>query len=59
MFELLIGVIILVLGVCFLVYNIKETKKGYKSDYGNDIGLYFASLFLIMIGIALIYRSIF
>jgi len=58
MFELLIGVVALVLGVCFLVYNIKETKDGYKSDYGNDVGLYFASVFFIMIGVVLIYRSI-
>ena len=58
MLEFFGGSITLMLGIWFLRYNINETKRGYRSKYGNDIGLYFSSIMLIMIGLTLIYRTI-
>jgi len=57
MLKLLGGIIALSLGVYLLFNNIKETKRGYRSKYGNDIGLYFGSAMLIMIGLTLIIRT--
>ena len=58
MLELFGGLAFTIIGAWLLANNIIETKRGYRSEYGNDIGLYSGSVIFIMIGIALIYRAV-
>jgi hypothetical protein len=37
--------------------NIKDYVNGFRSNFGNDIGLYGASIGGFIIGIALIYKA--
>jgi len=59
LFEFIGGLILLVFGVWFLAYNIKETKNGYRSRAGNDIKLYAVAILLIIFGCVLVYRAFF
>jgi|GEM_PF-4948141 len=59
MVQGLIGFVIFALGVGLLIYCLRESRKGYTSVYGNDIGLYIGSIMLIIFGVSLIYRAIF
>jgi ABC-type nickel/cobalt efflux system permease component RcnA len=54
--QFLSGCLLLTFGIWFFFQNLKDSKKGYKSDYGNDIGLYGASICAIIIGLGLIWR---
>lgn len=58
MLELFGGLAFTGVGIWLLVNNIIETKKGYRDEYGNDIGLYSASVIFIMVGITLIYKAL-
>ena len=58
MFQFVGGAVILVVGIWFLSYNIRETRKGYRSQYGNDIKLYFSSIIAILLGLAMIIHSL-
>ncbi|MNL64150.1 hypothetical protein D3C87_1883410 [compost metagenome] len=52
-FQFLGGCFFLAVGIWLFVYMIKETKNGYRSEFGNDIKLYVASI----LGCALIYET--
>ncbi|SFC82698.1 hypothetical protein SAMN05421747_1329 [Parapedobacter composti] len=47
------------IGIWQLTSIIKETKQGYRSKYGNDIGIYFGSIGCIIFGIILIWQEAF
>jgi uncharacterized membrane protein YidH (DUF202 family) len=53
-----IGLILIVCGIMFLMYNIKETQKGFRSILGSDVKLYSAAIFLIVGGIILLYQGL-
>lgn len=38
MVQVLIGLVVFALGIGLLIYCVRESKKGYTSVYGNDIG---------------------
>ena len=60
------GIIMLLTGTAFLLFSIwllfyilKETKEGYRSDFGNDIKLYVGAVFGIILGVVLLFKSLF
>lgn len=58
-FKLFGGFALVGFGVWQLISIIKKTKQGYKSRYGNDIGIYFGAVFCIILGLVLIYQEAF
>lgn len=58
MFQFLGGSVILAFGIWFLSYNISETKRGYRSQYGNDLNGYGSSIMAIVLRIAMIIDSL-
>lgn len=52
------GLVLLVFGVWFLIYNINETKEGYLSEAGNDLKLYAVAILSIIFGLVLLYRAV-
>lgn len=52
MWRILGGILLVLLGVWLLADSIKETRRGYRSNYGNDLGLYAGSIIIIMIVLA-------
>jgi succinate dehydrogenase hydrophobic anchor subunit len=59
LFEFIAGLILLIFGIWFFAYNLKETKGGYRSRAGNDIKLYTVAILSIIFGCVLLYRAIF
>jgi hypothetical protein len=57
--EFLICSGFLVGGSCLIYYALKETKSENYDGYGNNIKLYASSIMSIMLGAALIFRSLF
>ncbi len=53
------GFAVLGFGVWLLTHMIKETREGYRSRFGNDIGLYIWAIACIIIGIILIWQEAF
>ncbi|WP_343531979.1 hypothetical protein [Pedobacter sp.] len=56
---LLAGTAFLLFNIWLLFYMLKETKKGYRSSFGNDIKLYVGAILGIILGIVLIFKSLF
>lgn len=56
---LLAGIAFLFFSVWLLFYMVKETKKGYRSGFGNDIKLYLGAVLGIVLGVVLIFKSLF
>lgn len=56
---LLAGIGFLLFSSCLLFDTIKETKKGYRSGFGNDIKLYAGAILGIILGVVLIFKSLF
>lgn len=56
---LLAGIAFLLFSVWLLFYMIKETKNGYRSGFGNDIKLYVGAILGIILGMVLIFKSLF
>lgn len=54
-----IGIFFLIGGTWLLVYTIDETKRGYRSRFGNDLKLYLGAIMGIILGIVLIYKTLF
>ena len=57
--KLLAGMTFLLFSTWLLFYMLKETKKGYRSRFGNDIKLYVGAVLGIVLGIVLIFKSLF
>ena len=55
---LLLGCFIIIFGIWLFSNSLKETRKGYKSPYGHDIGLYGGAIMAILFGAVLIWKSI-
>lgn len=53
------GLLMLLVGIWQLTWIIKETRKGYRSRYGNDIGIYFGSIGCIILGLIFIWQELF
>lgn len=56
---LLTGTAFLSFSTWLLFYMFKETKKGYRSGFGNDIRIYVGSVLGIILGVVLIFKSLF
>jgi len=56
---LLTGTAFFLFSIWLLFYMLNETKKGYRSRFGNDIKLYFGAIFGIILGVVLISKSLF
>lgn len=57
--KCLIGGGILLLGIYLVSLNLRETVKGYRSDIGTDVKGYAFAIMTIMLGVYLIYTSVF
>lgn len=57
--KLLRGFVLVGFGIWQLISIIKKTKHGYKSRYGNDIGIYYGAIFCVILGLVLIYQEAF
>lgn len=55
---LLAGTTFLLFSIWLLFYMLMETKKGYRSGFGNDIKLYVGAVLGIVLGIVLIFKSL-
>lgn len=55
---LLAGIAFFIFSIWLLFYILKETKKGYRSSFGNDIKLYVGAVLGIVLGIVLIFKSL-
>ena len=55
--KFLSGCFISIISVWLFLKNIKDYVNGFRSNFGNDIGLYGASIGGFIIGIALIYKA--
>ncbi len=56
---LLSGIVFLFFGIWLFFHMLNETKKGYRSKFGNDIKLYFSAILGIVLGAFLIFKSLF
>jgi hypothetical protein len=57
--KLLSGIFTVTAGMLLFKYIYKQTKQGYKSEFGNDIKLYFAAGGAITLSMSLIYNSLY
>ncbi|MCJ0743670.1 hypothetical protein [Pedobacter montanisoli] len=56
---LLVGAAFLFFSIWLLFHMLKETKNGYRGGFGNDIKLYVGAVLGIVLGIVLIFKSLF
>jgi hypothetical protein len=57
--KCLIGGGILLFGIYLFSLILRETLKGYRSDIGTDVKGYAFAIMTIMLGVYLIYTSVF
>lgn len=57
--KLSIGLTIVIAGASLFKYIYHQTKQGYRSQFGNDVKLYYAAGGAMVLGLFLIYKSLF